>query len=103
MAEQRWDGVIETVHYAPNAQIDWVRAYERRGATYSDVVLIRRDELIRKLQSGRKFASGQRVSNLAGTFTGLEPVRLEMAGGATYVVCGSSQNAHDDLGKTPVV
>ena len=84
-------------------KIDWVRAYERRGATYSDVVLLKREELIRKIQSGRKFASGRRVPNLAGTFTALEPVRLEGSGEATYVVCGSSQNAHDDLGKTPVV
>jgi hypothetical protein len=103
MAEQRWDGVIETVHYAPNAQIDWVRAYERRGATYSDVVLLKREALIRKIQSGRKFASGRRMPNLAGTFTALEAVRLEGSGETAHVVCGSGRNEHDDLGKTPVI
>ncbi|MGD0708797.1 MAG: hypothetical protein ABSA51_10115 [Anaerolineaceae bacterium] len=103
MAETTWDGVIETVHYAPDAQIDWVRAYERRGATYSDVVLLKRAELIRKIQSGRKFASGRRVLNLASTFTALEPVHLEGNGESAHVVCGSDQNEHDDLGKTPVV
>ena len=32
MANKKYDGVIEAVHYAPDGQVEWVRAYLRRGA-----------------------------------------------------------------------
>ncbi|MDP1779148.1 MAG: hypothetical protein Q8K73_02630, partial [Anaerolineales bacterium] len=45
------DGVIEAVRYK-NGQITWVRAYERRGATFSDRVLLDRKTLLQRLQKG---------------------------------------------------
>ena len=54
------DGVIEAVRYNPNGQIALVRAYERRGATFSDRVLLDRKTLLERLKSGKNFSIGQR-------------------------------------------
>lgn len=64
----RFDGVIEAVRYAPDGKITVVRAYERRGATFSDHVLIERAGLAERLNKGKKFVTGQRKAFLASTF-----------------------------------
>lgn len=61
------DGVIEAVRYK-NGQIMMVRAYERRGATYSDRVLLDRKTLLERLQKGQQFVTGSREVLLASTF-----------------------------------
>src|SRR5688572_28886084 len=61
------DGVIEAVRYK-NGQIVMVRAYERRGATFSDHVLIERKALVECLQKGERFAVGSREELKASTF-----------------------------------
>lgn len=62
------DGVIEAVRYK-NGQITWVRAYERRGATFSDRVLLDRKTLLQRLQKGKIYVIGSRKNLLASTFT----------------------------------
>src|ERR1051325_4394225 len=64
---KKFDGVIEAVRYK-NGQIAVVRAFERRGTTFSDRVLIPRDELLERLKKGRKFVIGKRKEFLASTF-----------------------------------
>ena len=61
------DGVIEAVRYK-NGQIMMVRAYERRGATFSDRVLLDRKTLLERLQKGQQFVTGSREELLASTF-----------------------------------
>jgi uncharacterized protein YjhX (UPF0386 family) len=61
------DGVIEAVRYK-NGQVQMVRAYERRGATFSDCVLIERKALLERLQQGRQFVLGSRKNLHASTF-----------------------------------
>ena len=68
MAKPKIDGVIEAVRYKPDGQILWVRAYLRRGSTYSDRILLDRQELIELLKSGKSFVSGARVELMASTF-----------------------------------
>ena len=65
---KKLDGVIEAVRYAPDGKIALVRAYERRGATYSDHLLISRDELVKRLKAGKRFVVGSRKEFLASTF-----------------------------------
>lgn len=65
---KKLDGVIEAVRYTSDGKIDVVRAYERRGATYSDHVIIRRDELAARLKAGKRFAIGVRKEFFASTF-----------------------------------
>lgn len=62
------DGVIEAVRYK-NGQIILVHAYERRGATFSDRVLLDRKTLLERLQNGQRYVTGSRTNLLASTFT----------------------------------
>ncbi|PWH15852.1 MAG: hypothetical protein DDG60_05140 [Anaerolineae bacterium] len=72
----RFDGVIEAVRYASDGKIECVRAYERRGAAFSDHVLIGRDALLERLKQGKKFVTGKRKLNLGGMFDIEAPVVL---------------------------
>lgn len=62
------DGVIEAVRYK-NGQITVVRAYERRGATSSDRVLVDRKTLLERLQKGKQYVNGSREELHASTFS----------------------------------
>lgn len=93
----KFDGVIETVRYAPNGQIEVVRAYERRGAAFSDHVLIGRAALVERLKKGKKFVTGQRKPNMGGMFeTG---VSVNLAGDVITTQPGAT---HDLLDAIPV-
>ena len=61
------DGVIEAARYK-NGQILTVRAYERRGATFSDRVLLDRKTLLERLKGGKQFVIGSREELQASTF-----------------------------------
>ncbi len=96
----KFDGVIEAVRYAPNGSLLMVRAYIRRGATFSDHVLIDRAVLVERLKNGKKFVTGQRVDSMASTFTILKPVQL--AGNKDQeVITTSTQADHDLLEEVP--
>jgi len=93
----RFDGVIEAVRYAPDGKIEVVRAYERRGAVFSDHVLIERAALLGQLKSGKKFVTGKRKPNLGGMFeTGASIV---LAG---EVISTGPGTDHDVLDAVPV-
>ncbi len=74
MADTKYDGVIEAVHYSPDGRVDWVLAYLRRGPTWSDRVILQRQELIDAIKSGKRMMIGKRVEFLAGTFDVTAPV-----------------------------
>ena len=74
MAKIKFDGLIEAVRYAPDGKIDLVRAYERRGATFSDHILIKRAQLVERLQKGEKFVTGQRKEFMGSTFESAKPI-----------------------------
>jgi hypothetical protein len=99
----KYDGVIEAVHYAPDGQIAWVRAYERRGAAFSDHVLINRSRLIEKLQQGKQFMLGKRIERQAGTFEVSVPVRLAGHDEQVVLVCDHIRHDRDHLEGVPAV
>lgn len=103
MAKNDYDGVVEAVHYKPNGEVDWVRAYERRGVTFSDHVLINRQDLIKRLKSGRKFMVGRRIPLKASTFEVDQPLRLVNVGGSEAIVVGQTQDERDHLEGVPVI
>ena len=53
MARKKIDGVIEAVRYTPGGMISVVRTYERRGAVWSDHIILDRTELIARLTTGK--------------------------------------------------
>ena len=72
---KRPDVVVEAVRYEAG-KIRWVRAFERRGATYSDWLLMGRADLIERLKQGRRVVLGDRKEYLASTFETGRPVIL---------------------------
>ena len=51
---QKFDVVIEAVRYK-SGKIELVRAYERRGPSFSDRVLLDRKTLLERLKDGKTF------------------------------------------------
>ena len=96
----KFDGVIEAVRYK-GGKIELVRAYERRGATFSDRVLLNRKALLERLQSGKHFMTGQRKELLASTFEVEKPVNLSGQDGS-QVVTTRTQAEHDELEGVPI-
>jgi hypothetical protein len=76
MARMKFDGVIEAVRYAPDGKIMLARVYERRGAAFSDRVLLDRSALVERLKKGLKFVTGQREIFFASTFETAKNVQL---------------------------
>jgi hypothetical protein len=85
MAKQKFDGVIEAVHYSRNGQIDFVRAYERRGVAFSDCVLLDRKTLLERLKTHKRFVTGERRPLLGGTFESGRDVSLLTHDGREFV------------------
>lgn len=77
MAKPKFDGLIEAVRYSPDGKIELVRAYERRGATFSDHILIDRANLVTRLKGGEIFVTGSRKEFLGSTFETTKTVRLD--------------------------
>jgi len=43
MAKPKYDTVVEAVHYQPDGQVAWVRAYQRRGPTFTDWMILKQN------------------------------------------------------------
>jgi hypothetical protein len=76
MARQKFDGVIEAVRLTPEGLLVTARAYLRRGPTYSDRLLVDRDEIVDRLRSGQKWIIGKRCQYLASTFDSIASLKL---------------------------
>ena len=98
---KKFDGVVEAVRYK-NGQISVVRAFERRGAAFSDRILFDRKEFLDRLKKGRRFVVGKREEFLAGTFEVQEkPIQVLNRDGKEII--STRPNAdHDELEQAPV-
>ena len=103
MAKQKFDCVVEAVRYTPSGQIEWVRAYERRGAVFSDHVLIARADFISRLKAGKLFLTGKRIQYLGGNFETTQPIKLAANNGAEIIVTGNANAEHDALEGVPII
>ena len=97
---KKYDGVIEAVRYK-NGQIVLVRAFERRGAAFSDWVMMDRKELLEKLNDGKTFIVGKRKEFFAGTFEEGKPVQVVSHDGKDFIST-STQTDRDELEQAPV-
>lgn len=97
---KKFDGVIEAVRYR-NGQIEVVRAFERRGAAFSDRVLIERHELLKRLKDGRKFVIGKRKQGFGGMFEQGQPVQLVSRDGQDFISTRADAS-QDGLEQVPV-
>jgi hypothetical protein len=103
MGKTTYDGVIEVVHYDENGQVAWVRAYERRGAAWSDVVLLDRSTLLEQMKAGKQFFIGQRILYMGSSFEVSQPVRIIEVDGKEFLVSGDTTSAQDCLEGAPVI
>jgi len=97
---KKFDGIIEAVRYK-NGQIVMVRAYERRGASYSDHLLISRRDLLERLKSGKKFVTGSRKELLASTFEAGRAVQVVSRDGKEFISTRDAAD-RDELEQAPV-
>jgi hypothetical protein len=99
------DGVIEAAHFGPDGRLAWVRAYERRGPTWSDVVLLDRAALIQRLKARKRFFVGQRRKFWASEFDLSTPLRLAQTAHGNFLVTGHGnlEIPQDQLEDIPLV
>jgi len=97
---KKFDGIIEAARYK-NGQIVVVRGYERRGASFSDRVLIERKELLERIKSGKKFLTGVRKELWASTFEEGKPVQVISRDGKEFISTRNEAD-HDELEQVPV-
>jgi len=97
---KKFDGVIEAVRYK-NGQIVMVRAYERRGASFSDHLLIQRRDLLERLKTGKKYITGSRRELLASTFESGRVVQVVSRDGKDFISTRDATD-RDDLEQVPL-
>ena len=103
MAKPKFDGVIEAVHYQADGIVAWVRVYERRGASFSDRLIVDRPTLIERIKMGRKYVAGKRVPLMASTFETTDPIRFLPNSNGGILVTGDGKTELDHLAGVPVV
>ncbi len=94
---KKYDGVVEAIRYAPDGSLQTARIYERRGPTWSDRILISRDEMIKRLKAGQKFVIGARKEYLSSTFEVNAQVHLVGVDGNETLMSGLIPSEHDQL------
>lgn len=98
---KKFDGVIEAVRYK-NGQVELVRAFERRGAAFTDRILLGREEFLKRLKKGQKYVVGKRKEFLAGSFDVQEkPVQVLTRDGKE-IISTRPEADHDELEQAPV-
>jgi hypothetical protein len=103
-SRKRADGVINAAHFDSDGHLLWVRAYERRGPTWSDHVLLDRPTLVQRLRAGKRFFVGKRKQFRASEFVLGTPLRLVNTRKGPILVAGKFDNPQQDsLKALPVV
>lgn len=102
MAKVKFDGVIESVRYGPDGRVEYVRVYERRGATFSDWFLLDRQSLIERLKAKKRFYTGRRKEYLASTFELGSQVMYMDRGGDGIITTDAQASDRDLIAYTPV-
>ena len=97
---KKLDGVIEAVRYK-NGLIVLVRAYEKRGSSFSDRVLIERKDLLERIKKGKTFLTGSRRELLASTFESGKLLQVVSGNGREFIATHEGAD-HDDLEQVPV-
>jgi hypothetical protein len=103
MAKLKFDGVVQAVHYQPDGQVGWVRAFLRRGPTFSDRILVDRQTLVAQLKAGKRYYAGQRQHQMASTFEISQPLRVIEKNGKDILITGDVNSERDCLDGVPVI
>ena len=96
-----YDGVVVAARYSTQGEIEWVRAYERHGFVFSDRVLMARETLIERLQDGKRFKTGERITYQGNDFQINEDIHLVDVDGDNVILAGDISSNQDSLGNLP--
>ncbi|HUF37346.1 MAG TPA: hypothetical protein VMN57_02380 [Anaerolineales bacterium] len=100
---KKTDAVVVAVHLDAGGRIDWLRAFERRGPTWSDWKKIPREAAITRIRAGERFMTGERIKYYAGTFNTFDPIRIEEVDGEIRLVSGQANGRGDSLARVPIL
>ncbi len=103
MRKKKYDGVIEAVRYDENGKIILARGYERRGFIYSDLIPFSRQEIVDRLEAGKKFYTGTRIHYMGHNFETNKPLRLVDHKGGKLIVAGDTPTDQDHIAGVPLV
>lgn len=103
MAKNKFDGVIVAAHFDKKRQVEWVRAYLKKGPVFTDRVHLGREDLIAQIKAGKKFMTGRRIEFEAATFETNRLVRVEQSNGSEILVTGENEVVSDKLKGVPEV
>jgi hypothetical protein len=98
---KKFDGVIEAVRYK-NGQIEVVRVFQRRGATFSDRIMVARKELLERLKNGQKFVVGKRKEFMASTFDVQDRPLQVLDRNGSEIITTRTDADHDELEQAPL-
>jgi hypothetical protein len=98
---KKFDGIVEAVR-SKNGQIESVRVFERRGAAFSDRIILNRQEFLDRLKKKKKYFVGSRKEFLAGTFEIQDkPIQIVSREGKE-LISTRPDAAHDELEQAPL-
>lgn len=98
---KKFDGVIVAVRYNRDGQVNLLRVYKIRGATYSDLVLLDRETVLTQLKSGKVYTIGKRKEFMASTFEYGKEVTVIRKNGKDFITTRETVSNRDDLEETP--
>lgn len=99
---KNYDGMIEAVRRDEDGMVKVARFYERRGPTWSDLMMINRGDLVQRIKKGEKFVIGQRMTYLAGTFDVFSRVELVQNNSSEKLVTDKSADISVELREAPL-
>jgi hypothetical protein len=102
MAQKKHDGVVEAVRYTPEGKVKLVRVYLRRGPTWSDLMLMTREDFITVLKTGKRMMAGKRVDFMGGTFEVSNPVEFKGQNGQEMIYIAQPLDDRDNLEGVPL-
>jgi hypothetical protein len=102
-AQRKADGVVNAAHFDSEGNLLWVRAFERRGPTWSDLVLLDRRSLVQRLEAGKRFYVGSRRDYNASEFEIGERINLKGKKKERVLVVGKGSSDKDLLEGLPPI
>lgn len=101
--KKSYDGVVTAVRYTSQGEIDWVRAFERRGFVFTDRINLSRESLVALLKAGKRFKTGSRIIYMGSDFEIFEDIQIIEKNGNFVIVAGQQSTDHDALGELPII
>ena len=99
---KKFDGVVDAVRLGPDGRLARARVFQSLGATYSDHVILTREQLVDQMKQGKHYGFGQRKETWGFTFEPSIELRLVKENGQDYIRSNSGGGTGDDLKGLPL-